>query len=113
MKIKILVTSLVVTAGLVFSVSTAHARRPLNVDCDLLAATNDAVNIFLDGQGIQFDNLGDLFASAIVDDAVFEQLRDLILFFSGGEIAFESATQAISTNGRCGLLPQLLDNIND
>jgi hypothetical protein len=102
-----------VTAGLLFSVSTAHAGRPLDVDCDLLAATNDSVNVFLDGEGIEFDNAGDLFASAILDDAVFALLRDLILFFSGGAIDFQSASQAISTNARCGLLPDLLDDIND
>ncbi len=102
-----------VTAGLLISVSTAHAGRPLDVDCDLLAATNDAVNDFLDAEGIQFDNLGDLLASAILDDAVFDQLSALILFFSGGAIDFQSATQAISTNARCGLIPQLVDNVND
>jgi len=111
--IKSLATALAVTAGLLFSVSTAHAARPLDVDCDLLAATNDAVNDFLDGEDVQFDNLGDLVASSIQDDAVFDQLSALILLFSGGEIAFESASQAVATNARCGLIPQLIDNIND
>ncbi len=113
MKIKYVTTALAVIAVLLLGTSTAHARKPLDVDCDLLAATNDAVNVFLDGQGIQFNSVGDLFSSAIQDDAVFQQLADLILFFSGGEIAFESATQAISTNGNCGLLRGLIDNVND
>ena len=60
MTIRYLTTALVVTAGLLVSVPTAHAKRPLDVDCDLLAATNDAVNVLLDGEGVQFDNLGDL-----------------------------------------------------
>ena len=111
--IKRLAIVLAVTAALVVGVSAAHATKPLDVDCDLLAATNDAVNDFLDDQGVQFNNLGDLISTAILDDAVFEQLRDLILFFSGGEIEFESASQAISTNARCGLIPQLIDNIRD
>ena len=113
MRTRYLLTSLAVTVGLLLSVSTAYAKRPLNVDCDLLAATNEAVNAFLDGEGIQFDNLGDLISSGILDDAVFEQLRALILFFSGGQIDFQSASQAVSTNARCGLVPQLIDNIRD
>ena len=110
---KSLATVLAVTAALLFTVSTAHAKKPLDVDCDLLAATNESVNIFLDGEGVQFDNLGDLVSAAILDDAVFALLHDLILFFSGGAIDFESASQAISTNAKCGLVPQLLDNIRD
>ncbi len=104
MRIRYLVTALAVTVGLLFSVSTAYAKRPLDVDCDVLAATNDAVNIFLDANNIQFNSVGDLFSSAILDDAVFELLRDLILFFSGGAIDFQSASQAITTNAQCGLL---------
>ncbi len=113
MKIRSFVTVLAVTAALLVGVSTAHAKKPLDVDCDLLADTNDAVNVFLDGEGIQFDSVGDLFSSAIQDNAVFELLRDLILFFSGATIDFDSASQAITTNGKCGLLPGLIDNVND
>jgi hypothetical protein len=102
-----------VTAGLLISVSTAHAAQPLDVDCDLLAATNDAVNDFLDGEGVQFNNLGDLVSSAILDEEVFDQLSALILMFSGGEIEFTSASQAVATNARCGQIPQLIDNIRD
>ena len=91
----------------------ASAARPLDVDCDLLAATNDAVNDFLDSEGIQFDNLGDLISSSIQDEAVFDQLSALVLFFSGGAIEFTSASQAISTSAKCGLAPQVIDNIND
>ena len=112
MKIRFLATVLAMTAALLVGVSTAHAK-PLDVDCDLLAATNEAVNDFLDDQGIQFDNLGDLVSAAILDDAVFAQLRALILLFSGGAIDFDSASQAISTNAKCGLIPQLIDNIRD
>ena len=93
--------------------TAAHAAKPLDVDCDLLEATNDAINVFLDGEGVQFDNLGDFYSAAIQDDAVFALLHDLILFFSGGAIDFETASQAFSTIGKCGLTPQLLDNIRD
>ena len=93
--------------------TAAHAAKPLDVDCDLLEATNDAINVFLDGEGVQFDNLGDLYSAALLDEAVFDLLHDLILFFSGGAIDFDSASQMASTNGKCGLTPQLLDNIRD
>jgi hypothetical protein len=113
MTFKYFVTALAVIACLLVGVSSAHAAQPLDVDCDLLAATNDAVNDFLDAQGVQFDNLGDLVSSAILDEAAFDQLSALILLFSGGEIDFESASQAVSTNAKCGLIPQLIGNISD
>ena len=113
MTIKYTTTALAVIAVLLLGTSTAQARKPLDVDCDLLAATNDAVNVFLDANNIQFNSVGDLFSSAILDDAVFQQLSDLILFFSGGAIDFTSASQAITTNGACGLLKGLVDNVND
>jgi hypothetical protein len=112
-KIRSLASALAVTASLLFTVSSAHASRPLDVDCDLLAATNDAVDDFLDGQAIQFNNLGDLVSTSILDENVFDQLSALILLFSGGQIDFDSASQAISTNARCGLVPQLVDSIRD
>ena len=113
MRTRYLLTTLAVTAALLFSVSSASAKKPLRVDCDLLEATNDAVNDFLDAEGMQFNNLRDLVSSAIQDEAVFDQLSALILLFSGGEIDFTSASQAVSTNARCGLVPQLIDNIRD
>ena len=113
MTIKFLTTALAVTAGLLVMGSTAHAGKPLDVDCEVLAATNEDVNAFLDGAGVQFQNLGQLVSAAILDDAVFQTLHDLILFFSGGTIDFESASQAISTNAKCGLIGQLLENIAD
>ena len=111
--IKTLATVLALTAGLLIGAATAHAKKPLDVDCDLLAATNDAVNDFLDGEGIQFRNLGQLISASILDEDVFDQLNALTELFSGGEIVFDSASQAVSTNARCGLIPQLIDNIRD
>jgi hypothetical protein len=111
--IKSISTALAVTAVLLISVSTIHAAQPLDVDCDLLAATNQAVNDELDGQGVQFANLGQLVSMAILDEDVFTQLNALIELFSGGQIVFESASQAVSTNARCGLIPQLIDAIRD
>ncbi len=113
MRTRYLLTTLAVTAGLLLSASTVYAKKPLDVDCDLLEATNDAVNDFLDGEGIQFDNLGDLVSSAIQDEAVFDQLSALILLFSDGEIDFTSASQAVSTNAKRGLIRQLIDNVED
>ncbi len=108
-----ILTTLAVTAGLLLSVPTAHAARPLDVDCDLLEATNDAVNVILDDADVQFNNLGDLVSAAILDEEVFELLRDLIFVQSGGAIDFTSASEAVSTNAKCGLIPQLIDNIRD
>jgi hypothetical protein len=99
--------------GLLVSVPAAHAGRPLDVNCDLLAATIDDMNDFLDEQGIQCDNLGDCLSLAVLDDELFDQLNALIVLFSGGEIDFESASQAVSTTARCGLIPQVIDNIRD
>ncbi len=114
MTIKYLATALAVTVGLLVCVSTAHATKPLDVDCDVLEATNDFVNDLLDNVfNVQFDNLGDLVASAILDDAVFNLLNALILLTSGGQIDFDSASQAVSTNAKCGLIPQLIGNVND
>ena len=113
MKINYVTSALALFAALLFTVSTAHAGKPLDVDCDLLAATNDDVNIFLDANNVEFDNLGDLVSSAILDDDVFNDLNALITFFSGGAISFDSASQAVSTNAKCGLIPQLIGNIRD
>jgi hypothetical protein len=113
MRAGVFLTTLAVTVGLLLSVSTANADNPLDVDCDLLAATNDAVDDFLDANDVQFNNLGDLVSSAILDEALFDQLSALILLFSRGEIEFTSASQAVSTNAKCGLVPQLIDNIRD
>ena len=113
MTIRYTMTALALTTSLLISVSAARAARPLDVDCDLLAATNDAVNDFLDGQGVQFNNLGDLVSSAILDDAVFDQLNALVLVCSGGAIDFDSASQAVSTVAKCGLMPLLIGEIAD
>ena len=110
MTIKRIAAALVVTAALLFGVSNADAARPLDVDCDLLEATNIDVNVFLEANNVTFDNLGDVVASAILDDAIFQQLGALILFFSGGAIEFDSASQLVSTNGRCGRLPNMVGN---
>ncbi len=114
MTIKSLATALAVTIGLLFTASTAHAAKPLDVDCDLLADTNDDVNVFLDTMtNIQFDNVGDLVSAAILDDDLFNDLNALITLFSGGAISFDSASQAVSTNAKCDLIEQLIDNIRD
>ncbi len=104
---------MIVAAGLLIIVSSAYAKRPLDVDCDLLAATNEAVDDFLDNEGITFHNLGDLRASVIPDDAVFAVAHDLILFFSGGAIDFASCSQPVATNAKYGLLPQLNEEVWD
>ncbi len=113
MTIKILTTALSVTAGLLVMGSTARADNPLDVDCEVLAATNECVNAILDEEGVQFQNLGDLVSSAILDEEVFDALDALILLCSGGTIDFDSASQAVTTNAKCGLIPQVIENIRD
>jgi hypothetical protein len=110
MTIKFVTTALALTVCLLVMGSTAHATRPLDVDCDALAATNDCVDAILDGAGVQFQNLGQLLALAILDEAIFEQLHALDLLCSGGTIDFESASQAVTTNAKCDLIPQILEN---
>ncbi len=113
MTTKFLATALAVTIGLLFTVSTAQAARPLDVDCDVLEAAVIDADTILDAIPVVFNSVGDLFAQANLDDAVFKQLRDLILFTSGGQILFDSASQAISSVARCGLLPLLNTEIED
>ena len=113
MTTRCLTTALAAIAGFLISVSDAHAAKPLDVDCELLAATNECVDDILDGEGVQFQNLGQLVSSAILDDAVFDTLDALILLCSGGTIDFESASQAVTTNAKCGLIPQVIENIRD
>ncbi len=113
MTIRYLVTALAVTAGLLFTVSTAHAGRPLDVDCDVLESAVICADAILDANNVAFNSVGDLFSSAILDDAVFEQLSSLVLFCSAGAIDFDSASQAISTIASCGLMPLLNDEIDD
>ncbi len=113
MTLKSLATSLAMAAVLLIGAPPADAAKPLDVDCDFLEGTNDDVNDFLDQQGLQFRNLGELVSTSILDDAAFDQLNALIEFFSGGQISFTSASQAVSTNAKCGLIPQLIDNVRD
>ena len=113
MRIKVLGAALAVTVGLLLSVSTAHAGRPLDVDCDVLESAILCADAILDANNVAFNSVGDLFSSAILDDAVFAQLNSLILFCSGGAIDFDSASQAISTVASCGLLGLLNDEIGD
>ncbi len=113
MTIKSLAIALAVTVGLLFSVSTANAGRPLDVDCDVLESAVICTDAILDANNVSFDSVGDLFSSAILDDAVFAQLNSLILFCSGGAIDFDSASQAVSTIAACGLGPLVVGEIAD
>ena len=93
---------------------SAYAKKPLDVDCDVLDATNTAVNDFLDaGSGLDYTNLGSLLVAAMDDPALFGNLSGLIWAFSGGQIQFTSASQLLTTNAKCGLVPSLLDDIRD
>ena len=107
------ITALVIALGLLVSVPPANAKKPQNAECDLLAGTNDDLNGFLDAEGVQFNNLGALVSSAILDDKLFDDLNALYMVFSGGEIEFYSASQVVATNAKCGLIPQFIGHIRD
>ena len=80
-----LLVALVLTLGLLVSVPSANAAKPLDVDCDVLASALVCADAILDANNVQFDSLGDLVSAAILDDAVFAQLNSLVLFCSGPE----------------------------
>ena len=109
----VLVLAFVLSFGVLGSAPSALADKPLDVDCELLGNTIVAVDDFLDGEDVQFDSVGDLLSTAILDDAVFGQLSDLIRLFSGGAIDFDSPSQTISTIAKCGLIPLLIEQLND
>ena len=113
MTIKYVTTALAVIAALLLGTSTAHAKRPLDVDCDVLESAIICTDAILDANNVAFNSAGDLFSSAILDDAVFAQLQSLILFCSNGAINFDSASQTISTVASCRLLGLLNDEIDD
>ena len=114
MRIKYLATALAVTTGLLFSVSTAHAKgKPLQVDCDLLASSIVATDAILDANNVAFASLGDLVAAALLDGSTFDSLNALIVFTSGGAISFNATAQALSTIAKCRLTPLLIGEILD
>ncbi len=113
MKIKYASTALALFAALLLGASTAQAKKPLDVDCDVLASAIICTDAILDANNVAFNSVGDLFSSAILDVAVFAQLQSLILFCSDGAISFSSASQAITTVARCGLMGLLNDEIAD
>ena len=113
MKTTTLIATVAITLGLLISVPSADAKKPLDVACDDLAIAIECADQILDLNNVEFDSLGDLVSSAILDEAVFALLQSLILFCSGGAIDFDSASQAISTTAQCGLLPQLIGEVND
>ncbi len=113
MRIKYLAIALAVTIGLLFTVSTADAKKPAKVDCDVLAAAISDADTLLDAAGVVFNSLGDLVATALLDDAQFAALNDILEGVSGGAISFDSASQAVSTIGKCGLTPLLIAEIMD
>ena len=67
---------------------------------------------FLDAEGITFKNYGDV-VSTLKDPAIFGQYNALILLFSGGQISFDDGSQVVSTNAKCGLVPQAVNSVRD
>ena len=109
-----------VLAGVVMFVglvpTAAHAEKPLDVDCDVLAATLVAVDAFLEAlpvSPIKADSLGELLATFNGDPGLFAAFNGLIVAFSGGTISFDSRSQMLSTIGKCGLVPLLNELVTD
>ena len=61
-------TALFVSVGAIVMLlaSGAMAKKPLDVDCDVLASANVCADAILDANNVQFDNLGDLVSVAIL-----------------------------------------------
>jgi len=104
---------LIVGLALLIAMPSAHAMKPLDVDCDVLEYTIVEVDYFLDSEGLQFKSVGELFSAAIGDPLIFATLDGLILFYSNGTIDFESAAQAIATISKCGLMPMVIEEVAD
>lgn len=93
--------------------TAASAKKPLDVDCTVLAAAMMAVDGALDAGGeVQFDSVGDLNSSVKKDPELFALLAGGILGASGGAIDFTDAKQVIPTIASCGLLPLLQELID-
>lgn len=116
MKKVITITTVVLIVGLALLIAmpSAHAMKPLDVDCYVLEATIIEVDNYLDNvANIQYKSVGELFSAAIIDPVTFTALDGLILLYSDGTINFESAAQAIATISKCGLMPLLIEEVAD
>jgi len=107
------IAALAVTLGLLISLPSAYAEKPLDVDCDVLEVVIICADAILDANNVAFNSIGDLISQTIVDDSVFDQLNSLFLFCSAGVIDFNSASQVVSTIASCSLFPLLNDEIGD
>ena len=99
-----------------FVPTAAHADQPLDVDCDVLAATLVAVDAFLEALPVppfEFDNLGELLSTLKKDPGLFAAVNGLFVAFSGGTISFDSPSQSLSTTAKCGLVPLLNELVKD
>ncbi len=110
----------VVIAGVVMLVglvpTAAHADKPLDVDCDVLAVTLIDVDAFLESLPVppfEADSLGELLSILKKDPALFAAVNGLIVAFSGGTISFDSPQEAYSTIAKCGLIPLLNELVKD
>ncbi len=107
----------VVLVGAVMLLPTAaHADEPLDVDCDVLAATLVAVDAFLTAlpvSPIDVDSLGEFVSTLKKDPALFAAVNGLVVAFSGGTISFDAISQGVSTTAKCGLIPLLNELVKD
>lgn len=96
--------------------AAAQADKPLDVDCDVLAATHVAVDAFLDAlpvSPIEADNLGEFLSTLEGDAGLFAAVNGLIVAFSGGTISFDSPIQMWNTTAKCGLMSLLNELVQD
>lgn len=115
MTIKRLTTVLAMTAALMFGVSTAHAKKPLDVDCNVLEQTLIVVDAGLPADS--FDSLGDLVSQAKKNEPLFDMLRGAIFVISDSlfmsPILFTDPKEVVPTIAKCGLTPLLVRLVSD
>ena len=114
---KQLLALLFAACTLIFGASMANAAAPLDVDCNVLGATLEAVDSGLGDAGVDFDNLGDLVSQAKKDEDLFELLRGAIFMISRdyfmNPILFTDPKEVVPTVAKCGLTPLLVRLVSD
>ena len=110
----ILLAVVAAMAVVVFAVP-ASATKPLDVDCGELWAINDAADDFLDTvAGLQVtDRWGGVASIHDFSDTNAFFAFIAVTFVGIAPISFDSASEFVSTNARCGLVKPIIDNLRD
>jgi hypothetical protein len=98
--------------SMLFGVNALAAKPASNIDCTQLESAIESTDSFLEGIGVEYGSLGELVAKAILEPETDGTLVFLVNNYYGSS-AFTSAKQILSTAGGCGLVPFLIEQIND